>query len=93
MTCKDCVHYDVCDLYPFDELPYDCPYCKPESRFVEMKHGRWEDGYSVDSKGRIVYKSIDCSNCHEVFKTEETEYWKDKFAYCPFCGAKMEVGE
>lgn len=53
----------------------------------------WEDGYAVDSKGRIVYKSIDCSNCHEVFKTEDTEYWKNKFAFCPFCGAKMGVGE
>lgn len=35
MTCKDCVHYEVCvssDNEPFDE----CNHFKPKSRFVEL---------------------------------------------------------
>ena len=59
---------------------------------VEVVHGRWEDGYAVDNQGNIVYKSIDCSNCHEIFKTDDREYWKERFKVCPFCGALMDGG-
>lgn len=57
---------------------------------VEVVHARWEDGYSVDFKGGIVYTSIDCSNCNEIFKTDDREYWKKRFKSCPFCGALMD---
>jgi len=60
---------------------------------VEVVHAHWEDGCAVDPKtGRIIYKSIDCSHCEEVFKIEshDREYWKARFKVCPFCGAKMD---
>ena len=62
----------------------------PKVDAVEVVHAHWEDGYSVDFKGGIVYTSIDCSNCNDIFKTDDREYWKKRFKVCPFCGAKMD---
>ena len=55
MTCKDCIHYEVCREYDrafwghtsnkhsdlINAKPEDCPYFKDRSRFVELpcKHG------------------------------------------------------
>lgn len=59
------------------------------------KRGYWEEGCAVDSKGNIVYESIDCSECFNIFiiKDHDAEYWKNKFKYCPFCGAVMNEGK
>ena len=59
---------------------------------VEVVHGEWLDGYSVHD-GEVVYHSIDCSVCNGVFKDKHrttTEYWKEQFKVCPFCGAIMD---
>ena len=59
---------------------------------VEVVHGEWLDGCSVHD-GKLVYHSIDCSVCNGVFKDKHrttTEYWKEQFKICPFCGAKMD---
>lgn len=63
----------------------------PTVEAVPVVHGRWIDGCGVDHSGKEVYKSIDCSNCEEVFKieSEDREYWKKRFKACPFCGAVM----
>ena len=65
---------------------------QPTVDAVEVVHGHWEDGWGEDYYGRIAYKSIDCSECHEIFKIEsrDREYWKNRFKVCPFCGAKMD---
>jgi hypothetical protein len=52
-------------------------------------HAHWEDGCAIHN-GKEVYKSIDCSHCNEIFKTEDREYWKKRFKVCPFCGAIMD---
>ncbi len=44
MTCKDCVHYEVCGTKHFKEvnensypkIQYNCAHFKPKSRFVEL---------------------------------------------------------
>lgn len=59
---------------------------------VPVVHGHWEDGWGEDYYGNIAYKSIDCSNCNEIFKTDDREYWKNRFKVCPFCGAIMDGG-
>jgi hypothetical protein len=67
----------------------------PTVEAVEVIHAHWEDGCAVDPKtGRIIYKSIDCSHCEEIFKIEshDREYWKKRFKVCPFCGAVMDGG-
>ena len=57
-----------------------------------VAHGRWIDSYAVDSNGKKVYDSIDCSVCEEVYKieTHDREYWKGRFKQCFCCGAKMD---
>ena len=61
---------------------------------VEVVHAEWLDGSGMSRDGSIVYESIDCSHCKEVFKieSETREYWKDRFGVCPFCGAVMDGG-
>jgi hypothetical protein len=61
----------------------------------EVVHAHWEDGYAVEPEtGRIIYKSIDCSACEEVFKIEshDREYWKRRLKRCFCCGAVMDGG-
>ena len=58
---------------------------------VEVVYAHWEDGCAIHN-GKEVYKSIDCSHCNEIFKTEDREYWKKRFKRCPFCGAMMDGG-
>lgn len=37
MTCKDCIHYDMCERLPFTEdKGEECDYFKWERRFVEL---------------------------------------------------------
>jgi hypothetical protein len=61
---------------------------------VEVVHAQWLDGSGMSRDGSIVYESIDCSHCEEVFKIKSRtrEYWKERFKVCPFCGAKMDGG-
>ena len=58
---------------------------------MEQSYGYWEDGCGCDNTGRVIYHSIDCSECNEIFKIEShnSEYWKERFKYCPFCGTPM----
>ena len=63
----------------------------PRVDAVEVVHAHWEDGCAIHN-GKEVYKSIDCSHCNEIFKTEDREYWKKRFKRCPFCGAMMDGG-
>lgn len=40
MTCKDCIHYDVCDVYQANVVdktsPRLCGCFKPKSRYIEL---------------------------------------------------------
>jgi hypothetical protein len=63
---------------------------------VPVVHGRWEESTSVDHIGRIIEHGIDCSVCDSVFKDKSREVvkrWKERFEYCPFCGADMRDGD
>ena len=78
---------------PIWEKAHDCAIscvigC-PTVDAVEVVHAHWEDGCAIHN-GKEVYKSIDCSHCNEIFKTDDREYWKARFKVCPFCGAKMD---
>ena len=59
---------------------------------VPVVHGHWRDGCAVQN-GKVVYHSIDCSECQNVFKADSrdiAEHWKSRFKLCPFCGAIMD---
>jgi hypothetical protein len=73
----------------YDREQYEKGYADGKRDAVEVVHAHWEDGCAIHN-GKEVYKSIDCSHCNEIFKTEEREYWKKRFKVCPFCGAIMD---
>lgn len=96
LMCRACNNEcweDPCE--PGECFIYDALANAPTVEAVEVVHAHWEDGCAVDPKtGRIIYKSIDCSHCEEIFKIEshDREYWKKRFKVCPFCGAVMDGG-
>lgn len=84
MTCKDCIHTDVCRL-PFNksevEFAHVCHHFKNKADFVEVKHGEW-----VRQKGR---PEAICSECGRevVYQIIDNKWWFENF--CPHCGADM----
>jgi hypothetical protein len=96
-TCKDCLHYELCQYNAYQEAHYfgkdkkiyitiknnsACKFFKPTADVAEVKHGYW---FEVDSD---VGWSVDgCSVCGEQHCFYEEE---NKANYCPDCGAKMD---
>lgn len=79
MTCKDCVHYEICEtLRPIEWcMDKTCSRYKHKADFVEVKHGEWI------KKERKYYPSYVCSVCGY-----STPF--DNGNYCKNCGAKMD---
>lgn len=72
----------------FSRMIYDAPTVYA----VEVVHGQWRYGYCVHN-GKVVYHSINCSECDGVFRDKSLEivqHWESQFKICPFCGAKMD---
>lgn len=91
MTCKDCIHYDVCQYnayleatqYAKDEKIYvtirnniACKFFKNKADVVEVKHGKWING------DMPTYGGFKCTSC----KKNSIQNSK----YCPNCGARMD---
>ncbi len=100
MTCKDCIHVEVCEdltkaklspkraeeLLPvLREHGKTCKHFKNRSRFVELSHAEWVE--DEDMYGDPIYH---CSNCNEHFVLEEGTPTDNCYSYCPNCGAKMD---
>lgn len=88
MTCKDCIHYDVCG---FSDL-VDCDGCwdiKNKADVQEVKHGNW-----IFKGVHISGFAFKCSVCGRyMFANEEQcNTTKDLIKNFPFChcGAKMK---
>lgn len=76
MTCKDCIHYDVCQYGPL----FNCEGCFDfinKADVQEVKHGKW---LLVDGVIETFYK---CSLCGFKHQMQEENY-------CPRCGARMD---
>lgn len=91
-------------LFAQRRCPGNCQHCNlwsengclvileaPSVDAVEIVHAEWLDGCGVDRNGNITYESMDCSACGEYIKTDDREYWKKRYEFCPFCGAKMDM--
>lgn len=83
-TCKDCLHFDVCEewVLKVGNNPYinanDCEHFKNKADYAEVKHGEW-----ITLEAEIGLYS--CSLCeHKILRAECN--------YCPKCGAKMDGG-
>ena len=82
MTCKDCVHYNVCG-YHIDEETFmtteECSHFKNKADFVEVKHGEWR----ICCDGYYPY----CSNCG--YEPPWVANKDMRTPHCPICGADM----
>ena len=81
MTCKDCIHYEVCQYHIDEETTMTVAECshgfKNKDDFVEVKHGKWELRQPIYG---IRYTYV-CSECGRTCEIREL--------YC-HCGAKMD---
>ena len=91
MTCKDCLHYDVCEeLEQKNGIPKtfacQCAFFKDKSDYAEVVHGEWIYDYSGECvPGTDAPLCQKCSECGEYTVNEEN--------FCPNCGAKMDGGK
>ena len=107
MTCKDCIHNEVCHMR---EICNDieeqikelgCMDFIARADVVKVRHGR-----KIIHKRHRGFYSIECPICEGKFPsnkpyTEEIEYCSecgkrldDTFQnFCPNCGAKMDGGK
>lgn len=89
MTCKDCVHYDVCKEYLIEcaecgeaeRILNPCAKFKNKSDFVEVKHGEWHNVY-MSSPSSFVGTCSECKRSSDIPPPEQARY-------CPRCGADM----
>ena len=61
------------------------------SDYAPVVHGRWKDRhvYGIDECTVDTLQSARCTNCGK-YHTTPYMYYFDDFAYCPYCGAKMD---
>lgn len=84
MTCKDCIHFDVCQELRCGDIS-DCNsddcggFFKNKADYVKVKHATWY----LNKNGSGM-----CSNC----RVTQKDVWDfDKWqTYCGHCGAKMD---
>lgn len=100
MTCKECVHYEVCQNKAFEEAKFSvkaetvivtiknrivCKFFKNKADFVEVKHGEW-----------IVEEELKTPLSHAYIRKEKTYHcpycnkqYRQKMNFCGNCGADM----
>ena len=87
-TCKDCLHYEVCDRYTAPNETYPevggCRCFKNKADYVEVRYGKWEEERWCDNFQHI------CSLCHKTVRAHPQSV---AYSYCPYCGAKMKRKE
>lgn len=90
MTCKDCIHYNVCEsricynenFGSSDEIANIEDRCK---EFIPVhEHGKWEK-HAMD----VAEHPLHCSVCGWSNYHIQQRYILD-FDYCPHCGAKID---
>lgn len=84
MTCKDCIHFDVCDYHITELTPMtvaECQHFKSKADYAEVKHGEW---------GKEKWMYTDQHICSLCFSTVSVHPQSVEYKYCPYCGAKMD---
>jgi hypothetical protein len=100
-TCKDCLHYEVCECEDclicvpewVNKVEDFCGCFKPKADYVEVRYG-----YNKTSMHPVdEFWCSECGFCCADYT--ETKYDEDgdytyscecQFSYCPRCGAKMD---
>lgn len=89
LTCRDCIHYDVCDYHITEMTTMTIAECSHEFKnkadLVEVKHGEWIEKEEI--YGDVYYT---CSNCNNDWTTIDGTPQENFMNFCPNCGAKMD---
>lgn len=91
MTCKNCLHFDVCYIVehygadPHEEgAEHDCEQFKDRSRYVVREKGEWRNN-------KDEYPECDkCGYMPQYDPMIDDIYYSD---FCPNCGADMRRRE
>ena len=100
MTCKDCLHYEVCKHHDaVVDFPVDdgvCRFFEDRTKWVEQRHGcRF---CSKEDKGGLAWECSDIGVSIEFragkirVTNEEGDEAYLNVRYCPNCGALMTEG-
>lgn len=100
MTCKDCIHNEVCHMREvcnnieeqIKEL--GCMDFIARADVQGIKHGKWIE--TQEPLGWCDVDCAECSVCHESWIIDEDSSIDDyecMWHYCPHCGAKMDGKE
>lgn len=90
-TCKDCLHYEVCDqssrqMWALMAGEKECSDFKDRAKYAEVVHGAWLP--VIDESPQVLkmpmFFGYKCSVCGRCDEQEEP--------YC-HCGAKMDGGK
>lgn len=90
-TCKDCLHYNVCQYHIDEETKMTVAECsygfKNKSDYVKVKHGKWlmcltDEPWQKGYHGR-------CSVCGKFYTYNINEMPRR----CNYCDALMDVYE
>lgn len=66
----------------------------PAADMVEVKHGELIE--TTEWIGSMAFDCIKCSACEDKWIMDEDydlDFYKEQWAYCPFCGAKLNGGK
>lgn len=95
MSCKDCLHYEVC-AYRVKGL-FTCEKFKDKTKWAEQKHGRWIYNSQYTGKNKDMYICSECGNYYSLRKNRadfkgmnNDELMMKHVICCPRCGAKMD---
>ena len=88
MTCKNCIHSDICNnLRPIEYcMDKTCSHYIDKNNTTPVIHGRWLDTDTFDFHCIHIYQ---CSSYHKEVADDYISYHK----YCLHCGAKMDEGD
>lgn len=92
MTCKDCLHFDVCYIvehYGADTneecAEHNCKQFKDRSRYVVREKGEWRFKWDSEKDPKRLFVRVVCSECNL--------HTGQKSNFCPNCGADMTGGD
>lgn len=100
-TCKECFHYEACKYWIdtfMEHIRHDWEYVfadgncedfKDKTKYVEQKHGRWEEAHEIKSFKHTNIPVVQCSKC-ECYFCDIINNHHYMYHYCPNCGAKMD---
>lgn len=81
MTCKDCLHIEVCAY-----IKHDLPICSDfadRSSYVVREKGEWIEFLDIAYDGSCNGSTYKCPKCSEIYSDVEG------MNFCPNCGSDM----